>query len=151
MNATINHLSGQFLTAYVNDHYLGLPIRHIQDVIGPHDITRVPLARNAIAGILNLRGRIVTAVDVNRRFDDAPAEPGQKFMGIIVESREELFSLLVDRVEDVMTIAYDRIERAPPTLDPVWNSVCNGVFQNGEKIMIIIDPEKILDLLPEQG
>lgn len=136
----------QFLTAYVNGHYLGLPIRHIQDIIGPHQITRIPLAKSAIAGILNLRGRIVTAVDVKERFGESTDQGIAQSMGIIVENRDELFSLLVDQVEDVMTIDHADIEKAPPTLNPVWLDACLGVYQLKDKIMIIIDPEKILDL-----
>lgn len=137
--------TGQFLTAYVNDHYLGLPIAMIQDVIGPHDITSVPLSRSAVAGILNLRGRIVTAVDMHCRFQEPGAITPAKAMGIIVESRDELFSMLVDRVEDVMTLSYSNLEKPPPTLNAVWNDVCDGVYQIKDRILIIIDPEKILD------
>lgn len=138
--------TGQFLTAYVGGHYLGIPIQNVQDVIGPHDITRIPLARLSVAGILNLRGRIVSAIDMHRRFNVGTENHFSQSMGIIVESNEELFSLLVDKVEDVLTIYYRDIEKSPVTLNPVWNYVCSGVYQIKDKIMIIVDPEKILDL-----
>jgi purine-binding chemotaxis protein CheW len=67
-------------------------------------------------------------------------------MGIIIESHDELFSLLVDHVEDVMTINFEDIEHVPPTLNPLWQSVCEGVYQMQGKIMILIDIERILDL-----
>lgn len=141
-----NGNTGQFLTAYVNGHYLGFPILNVQDVTGPQDITSIPRSHESVAGILNLRGRIVCAVDMNRRFNEPSREDLKKFMGIIVESRDELFSMLVDKVEDVLTIDMNDIEKAPVTLNPVWHAVCNGVYQIRDKIMIIVDPEKILDL-----
>lgn len=138
--------TGQFLTAYVNGHYLGFPITNVQDVTGPQDITSIPRSHGSVAGILNLRGRIVCAVDMCHRFSEPPRRDVTDFMGIIVESRDELFSMLVDKVEDVLTIDLQDIEKAPVTLNPVWHAVCCGVYQIRDKIMIIVDPEKILDL-----
>jgi purine-binding chemotaxis protein CheW len=138
--------TAQFLTAYVNGHYLGFPISNVQDVTGPQDITGIPRSHESVAGILNLRGRIVCAVDMNRRFNEPSRGDAIRFMGIIVESRDELFSMLVDKVEDVLTIDVGDIEKAPVTLNPVWHAVCSGVYQIRDKIMIIVDPEKILDI-----
>ena len=139
--------TAQFLTAYVNQHYLGISIKNIQDVIGPQVLTTVPLAKESIAGVLNLRGRIVTAIDMNRRLGEPDIDvPRDKRMGIVTTHNDELFSLLVDRVEDVMDISLDMIEGVPPTLHPVWQSVCSGVYQVKGNIMIILDIEKILDL-----
>jgi len=138
--------SGQYLTAYVNDHYIGVSIRNIQDVIGPQSITQIPRARDAIAGVLNLRGRIVTAIDMHKRLEEPCTHAKSASMGIIIESHDELFSLLVDHVEDVMTINFEDIEHVPPTLNPLWQSVCEGVYQMQGKIMILIDIERILDL-----
>lgn len=137
--------TGQFLTACVNNHYLGFPIEMIQDVIGIQDITNVPMSVGSIAGILNLRGRIVTAIDMRRRFgedsDITVAEP----MGVIIESDEELFSLLVDRVEDVMSVSLANLEKPPATLSPIWSNVCHNVYQVKDRILIIVDPDRILD------
>jgi purine-binding chemotaxis protein CheW len=138
---------GQFLTAYVNDHYLGIPISSIQDVIGPQPITKIPLSRNAVAGVLNLRGRIVTAIDMHERLDEEKSDAVRGMMGVIIENQDELFSLLVDHVEDVMTIEFDAIEKVPPTLNPLWQSVCTGVYQLQGKIMILLDVPRILDLV----
>jgi purine-binding chemotaxis protein CheW len=137
---------GQFLTAYVNGHYLGIPIHTIQDVIGPQALTGIPLARDSIAGVLNLRGRIVTVIDMHNRLKEPRHTDRKKGMGIIIESCDELFSLLIDHVEDVKTIALDDIEKTPPTLNPIWERVCTGVFQFEDQIMIILDIENILDL-----
>lgn len=138
--------TAQFLTAYVNGHYIGLPIHHIQDVIGPQALTAIPRARHAIAGVLNLRGRIVTAIDMHERLEEQRTKDKSASMGIIIESHDELFSLLVDHVEDVMTIELEKIERTPPTLNPLWQSVCSGVLQMQGKIMILLDIDSILDL-----
>lgn len=143
--------AAQYLTAYVNDHYLGIPIHTIQDVIGPHQLTAIPLARAAIAGVLNLRGRIVTVIDMHHRLDEPRTTALNQCMGIIIENRDELFSLLIDHVEDVVTIHDDELEKAPPTLNASWQAVCTGVHQRHGKIMIILDIERILDLEPSKA
>lgn len=137
--------TAQFLTAYVNNHYLGIPIQMIQDVIGMQDITNVPLSTDSIAGILNLRGRIVTAIDMHRRFGEPAPEDSVAPMGVIIESQDELFSLLVDRVDDVMSVSLANLEKPPATLNPVWSNVCHNVYQVKDRILIIVDPNKILD------
>lgn len=138
--------SDQFLTAYVNGHYIGVAIRRIQDVIGPQDITKIPRARHAIAGVLNLRGRIVTAIDMHERLEETHSMDKALRMGIIIDTHDELFSLLVDHVEDVMTIEIDNISEVPPTLNPLWQQVCSGVYQMKDRIMILLDLERLLDL-----
>ncbi len=136
----------QYLTAYVNDQYIGVSIRSIQDVIGPQAITQIPRARHAIAGVLNLRGRIVTAIDMHERLEEPAAAGNTGRMGVIIEAQDELFSLLVDHVEDVMTINDDDIKSVPPTLNPLWQDVCCGVYQMQGRIMILLDIERVLDL-----
>lgn len=143
--------SAQYLTAYVNGHYLGVPIHTIQDVIGPQHLTAIPLAQTAIAGVLNLRGRIVTVIDMHHRLEEPRTTPLSQGMGIIIENHDELFSLLIDHVEDVVTIPFDEIEKAPPTLNASWQEVCTGVHQRHGKIMIILDIERILDLEPAKA
>lgn len=135
----------QYLTAYVNTHYLGIPIAAIQDVTGPQSVTRIPLSSAAIAGVLNLRGRIVTVIDMHERLGEVRSSLGDG-MGIIVESNDELFSLRIDRVEDVITLPAQGIEKAPPTLSPFWQTLCTGVYQRNDSIMIILDLERILAL-----
>lgn len=138
----------QYLTAYVNGHYIGVAIRSIQDVIGPQALTKIPRARHAIAGVLNLRGRIVTAIDMHERLEEPHTrdEGRDKRMGVIIEAQDELFNLLVDHVEDVMAISGDDIAEVPPTLNPLWQDVCAGVCQMEGRIMILLDIERILDL-----
>ena len=138
--------SAQYLTAYVNDHYIGVAIRNIQDVIGPQAITQIPRARHAIAGVLNLRGRIVTAIDMHERLEELCRGNKESRMGVIIEAQDELFSLLVDHVEDVMSINDDDIEQVPPTLNSLWQDVCCGVYQMQGRIMILLDIERVLDL-----
>lgn len=137
---------GQYLTAYVSGHFLGIPIEQIRDIIGEQRLTRVPLSGSSIAGILNLRGRIVTVVNMHARLDEEKVTRPEETMGIIIENHDELFSLMVDRVEDVVTISHNSIERPPPTLNSVWRGVCSGVYQVDGKIMVIIDVENILNL-----
>ncbi len=138
--------SEQYLTAYVNGHYIGVAIRRIQDVIGPQAITKIPRARHAIAGVLNLRGRIVTAIDMHERLEEAPIMDKAQRMGVIIDTPDELFSLLVDHVEDVKAIEAESIGEVPPTLNPTWQQVCSGVCQMQGRIMILLDIERVLDL-----
>ena len=144
-NLALNAPSAQYLTAYVNGHYIGVAINRIQDVIGPQAITKIPRARHAIAGVLNLRGRIVTAIDMHERLEESHVMDKTQRMGVIIDTHDELFSLLVDHVEDVMTIEAYNIAEVPPTLNPVWQQVCSGVCQLQDRIMILLDIESVLD------
>jgi len=135
------------LTLTVAGQACGVPVRCVRDVLGPQAITRIPLAPPQIAGGLNLRGRIVTAIDLRRRLDLPPRPPGADgSMSVVVEQGAELYSLLCDGVGEVMSWARDDVAANPPTLDNNWRGVSLGVHrgEDGGALTILLDVERVL-------
>ncbi|MCO6414904.1 chemotaxis protein CheW [Siccirubricoccus sp. KC 17139] len=134
-----------YLTLTVADQLCGVPVLAVRDVLGAQTITRIPLAPPEVAGSLNLRGRIVTAIDLRRRLGLPARKPEEgQAMSVVVERDNELYSLLADQVGDVLPLP--RADRAPnpPTLDPMWREVSVGVHRMGERLLILLDVERIL-------
>lgn len=126
----------------------GVPVLSVQDVIAPVHIDIVPLAPPEVAGSLNLRGRIVTAIDARRRLGMPPRERGAPHMSVIVERAGELYALQVDDVGDVLWLADADREPAPITLSPDWRAVCDGLHQLEEELMLVLNIERFLTLVP---
>lgn len=135
-----------FVTMTVADQLFGIPVLSVQDVLGPQRITRIPLAPSEIAGALNLRGRIVTAIDVRRRLDLPAREAGKTGMSIVVDQIGELYSLIVDSVGEVLSLPADAFERNPATLDPQWREVSAGIYRLEGKLMVVLDVARLLDI-----
>jgi len=132
------------LTLTVAGQLCGVPALAVRDVLGPQSITRIPLAPPEVAGSLNLRGRIVTAIDLRRRLHLAAWEAGAKPMSVVVEHQGELYSLLADNVGEVLSL--NPAERAanPPTLDAAWKEVSLGVHRLGESLLVVLDVERLM-------
>ncbi len=137
--------SSDFVTMTVAGQMVGLPILSVQDIFQPNVITRVPLARPEVAGSLNLRGRIVTAIDMRVRLGLAPLDADQEPMSVVVEYENELYSLIFDSVGDVMSLPDDWIERNPATLDEVWRAVSVGIYRLDAELLAVLDVARILD------
>lgn len=135
-----------YLTIIIGDQIFGIPILQVQDVLGPQKVTRVPLAPPAVAGSLNLRGRIVTAVDVRTCLGLPKRErAGTTEMSVVVEDSGELYSLLIDKVGDVMSLAEKDYENNPSTLDPRWRCVSQGIYRLKDKLLVVLDVPRLLD------
>lgn len=122
----------------------GIPVMAVQDVLGPQRITRVPLAPAEVAGSLNLRGRIVTAIDVRRRLRLGAREKDQQGMNVVVECDGELYSLIVDTVGEVLSLPTAAYERNPATLDQVWREVSCGIYRLKEGLLLMVDVGKLI-------
>ena len=134
-----------FLTLTVAGQPCGVPVLAVRDVLGSQAITRIPLAPPEVAGSLNLRGRIVTAVDLRRRLGLAPREEGARgAMSAVVEREGELYSLLADEVGEVLPLPRGDRAPNPPTLDPLWREVSGGVHRLGGRLLILLDVERVL-------
>ncbi|MBL8697226.1 MAG: chemotaxis protein CheW [Alphaproteobacteria bacterium] len=138
--------SRDFVTMMVADQLFGIPVLSVQDVLGPQRITRIPLAPGEVAGALNLRGRIVTAIDVRRRLGLPAREAGKSGMSIVVDQVGELYSLIVDTVGEVLSLPADAFERNPATLDPQWREVSAGIYRLEGKLMVVLDVARLLDI-----
>jgi purine-binding chemotaxis protein CheW len=141
-----------FVTFTVIDQRFGVPVSRVQDILMPERIAPVPLAPPAVRGAINLRGRIVTVIDVRTRLglparDDA-VEGGAAngTMGVTVEYRGEFYTLLVDRIGDIVALPPQRWEDKPSTLDPAWRDMTSGVFRLEDGLMVVLDVDRLLNL-----
>lgn len=132
------------LTLTVAGQLCGVPVLAVRDVLGLQSITRIPLAPPEVAGSLNLRGRIVTAVDLRTRLGLPARDPATPAMSVVVEVGGELYSLLADQVGEVLSL--DEGERAPnpPTLEEGWRQVSLGVHRQGDDLLCLMDVERLL-------
>lgn len=134
-----------FVTMIIEGHLFGIPVLTVQDVLGVQKITRIPLAPKEIAGSLNLRGRIVTAIDVRLRLDLAPRPPEENAMSVVVDQGGELYSLMVDTVGEVLSLPLAKFERNPPTLDNKWREFSLGIYRLEESLLVVLDVGRLLD------
>ena len=135
-----------FVTLTVADQLCGVPVLGVRDILGEHKITRIPLAPSEIAGSLNLRGRIVTAVDLRRRLHLPEPAPGMPRMSVVAEQGGELYALLVDQVSEVMSLKASSFERNPPTLPPEWAQFSSGIYRLDSRLLVVLDVAKLLAL-----
>jgi purine-binding chemotaxis protein CheW len=135
--------STEYVTAMIGGQLFGLPIGRVQDVFMPDRMTQVPLASSDIAGILNLRGRIVTVIDMCCRLGVPPQERGQP-MAIGIECRGESYGLLIDRIGEVITLPDSMRETNPVNLDERLALVSAGVMRLDSQLMVILDIDRVL-------
>jgi purine-binding chemotaxis protein CheW len=135
-----------YVTFTTADQLFGLPIERVQDVFKPARITRVPLAGPDISGVLNLRGRIVTAIELRSRLGLAAREQGRVAMAIGIEYRGESFGILVDTVGEVLKLPDSEREANPINLDRNLGRVAAGVFRLDGQLLVVLDIERVLDL-----
>lgn len=137
--------ASDFLTIKIADQMFGIPVLQVQDVLGELQVNKIPLAPPEVAGSLNLRGRIVTAIDVRCALGLKPQEKGSRRMSVVVEHEHELFSLIIDRVGDVLSLDSKDYERSPATLDKIWRDIAIGIYRLEKELLIILDVPKLLD------
>src|SRR3984885_1737277 len=143
-----DHIAGEdqvYVTLTVAGQLCGIPILGVRDFLAEQPITRIPLAPPDIAGSLNLRGRIVTAIDLRRRLNLPPPEPGQKRMSVVAEQGGELYALLVDQVSEVLSLDTTLFERNPPTLERNWAMFSTGIYRLDGRLLVILDVARLLD------
>jgi purine-binding chemotaxis protein CheW len=136
----------EYVTVTIGDHLFGLPIFRVQDVFVPDRLTRVPLAPPEVAGILNLRGRVVTAIDMRSRLDLGSRPKDAAVMAIGIETKGESYGLLVDAVGEVMALRNSACEAKPANLDPRLSRVAAGVYRLEGQLMVVLDVDRVLEL-----
>jgi purine-binding chemotaxis protein CheW len=139
-----------YVTMIIDGQMFGLPIARVHDVFMLDALTRVPMAAEEIAGILNLRGRIVTAIDMRKRLSLAPFEDYKNCMAIGIESKGESYGLMIDKVGEVMDLPVDGIEANPVNLDKKWVEISAGVYRLEGALMIVLDVDRVLGSLGEK-
>jgi purine-binding chemotaxis protein CheW len=141
---TINE--SEYVTAMIGGQLFGLPILRVQDVFVPERLTRVPLAPPEIAGVLNLRGRIVTLIDLARRLGLTSSIKSAQPMAIGVECSGESYALLVDNVGEVLKLDNNAREANPINLEPDVARVSAGIYRLDTQLLIVLDVERVLDI-----
>lgn len=138
--------SKQFATFHLDGLFFGVEVLNVQEVIRYQEMTRVPIAPAMIQGLINLRGQIVTAIDLRRRLELPPRPPGQLPMNVVVRTDEGAVSLLVDEIGDVVEVEVGAYERAPETLKGVARELVSGVYKLKDSLLLILDTERTLSL-----
>ena len=134
----------EFVTASIGDQLCGIAVLQVQDVLAPQRITPIPLAPPEVSGSLNLRGRIVTAIDLRIRMGLPPRDEDERTMSIVVEHQHELYSLIVDDVGDVLKVSEKNFDRNPATLDALWRTYSEGVYRLEEGLLVVLDVSTLL-------
>lgn len=145
--AAVRHEEGtvSFVTFEVGGQMFGVPVTRVQDILTPDAIAPVPGGPAEVQGLINLRGRIVTVIDLRTRLGIGRAPEGsRKGMCVTVENDGESYTLFVDRVGDVVTLLANLREENPQTLDPLWRETTDGVYRVGERLLVILDVARLL-------
>jgi purine-binding chemotaxis protein CheW len=136
----------EYVTILLDGQLFGLPISRVQDVFIPERLTRVPLAQPDIAGVLNLRGRIVTAIDMRCRLGLPPREDKGPPMAVGIECRGESYGLLIDSVGEVLKLDDGSREANPVNLDGSIARISAGVHRLEGQLLIVLDVDRVLDM-----
>jgi purine-binding chemotaxis protein CheW len=136
----------QYCTFYLDGHYFGLDVLKVQEIIRYQEMARVPLASPAVRGLINLRGQIVTAIDLRRRLElpDRPAD--QLPLNVVVQSDDGAVSLLVDEIGDVLEVSEKLFERPPETLQGAVRELILGAYKLPERLLLILDIERTVNV-----
>ncbi|MDE3060494.1 MAG: chemotaxis protein CheW [Pseudomonadota bacterium] len=134
----------KLVTLRVGKQLLGIPVTHVRDVLKNARIAPVPLASAEVLGAMNLRGRVVTVVDMRIRLHLGPMPEDVAPMFIVTECRGEYFGLRVDAIGEVLTLTAVDIEKKPANLKSPWRDVASGIYRLPEELLVVVDLEALL-------
>jgi purine-binding chemotaxis protein CheW len=134
--------TSQFCTFSLDQLLFGVDLKAVQEVIRELPMTPVPLAPNVVAGIMNLRGQLVTALDLRQQLEMEPGKPGVIPMNVVVRSQDGAVSLLVDQIGDVVEVNESSFERTPETLQGKIRTMILGVHKLDTRLLHVLDVEK---------
>ena len=143
MTVTENVL--EYVTATIGGQLFGLPIARVQDVFVPDRVTRVPLAPPEIAGLLNVRGRILTVIDMWRRLGVQPCHGNGRPLAIGIEHNGESYGLLIDQIGEVLKLQATSREDNPINIDRKLAAVAAGVHRLHARLMVVLDLDRVLE------
>ena len=132
----------QFCTFFLKDQFFGVPVQQVQEVIRYQEMTRVPLTPPVIRGLINLRGQIVLAIDLRRRFAMEDRPETQLPMNVVVRTEDGPVSFLVDEIGDVLEVDEESFERPPDTVEGQSRELVLGVYKLREQLMLVLDTER---------
>ncbi len=136
----------QFCTFYLDDLFFGVEVLKVQEVFRFQEMTSVPLASKVVKGLINLRGQIITAIDLRQRLELDGLEEGKLPMNIVVRTNDGAVSLLVDEIGDVVEVPYESYEPPPDTVKGTTRELVQGVYKLQDKLLLILDTEKAVQV-----
>lgn len=140
----------QFCTFYLNNLLFGIDVLTVQEIILPQEMTQVPLAKTAVRGLINLRGQVVTAIDLRKWLDFEPAEGEKASMNVVIRAEDDILSFLVDDIGDVVEPHESTFEQSPETLSENIRELINGVYKLEKKLLLVMDIERTFELFSER-
>ncbi|MBX7078327.1 MAG: chemotaxis protein CheW [Nannocystaceae bacterium] len=133
----------QLCTFSLGELLFGVAVTHVQEVIRYQEMTSVPLAPALIRGLINLRGQIVTALDMRARLG-LPAREGELPMNVVLRTTDGVVSLLVDEIGDVVQADESAFERVPETTDGILREIVSGVYKLDRRLLLLLDVERVM-------
>ena len=136
----------EYCTFFVDGHYFGLDVLKVQEITRYQEMTRVPLASPVVRGLINLRGQIVTAIDLRRRLqmDDRPED--RQPINVVVHTDDGAVSLLVDEIGDVLKVSHDLFESPPETLRSPVRDLIQGAYKLPDLLLLVLDTERLISV-----
>jgi len=141
----------QYCTFHLGDQYFGLDVLKVQEIVRHQPLTKVPLAHDMVRGLINLRGQIVTAIDLRRRLDMPEAADDRQPVNVVVQTDDGAVSLLVDEIGDVLEVSEEGFERPPETLQGSSRDLIRGAYKLDGMLLVILDPDLIVAVPDERN
>jgi purine-binding chemotaxis protein CheW len=136
----------QFSTFYLDRLLFGVEVARVQEVLRYQEMTPVPLAAPVVSGLINLRGQIVTALDLRRRLKLTERATDRLPMNVVVRAGEEAVSLLVDEIGDVFEVDDDAFELPPETLQGEARRLIRGAYKLEDKLLLVLDTDEVVSV-----
>lgn len=136
----------QFCTFLLGDYFFGVEVLRVQEVVRHQEMTRVPLAPAAVRGLINLRGQIVTAIELRRLLGLADRPAGPDPVNVVVQTDDGTVSLLVDEIGDVLTVPADAFEPPPENLRGPARDLIRGAYKLDGRLLMILNTDRAIDL-----
>lgn len=138
--------TSQVCTFYLNSQMYGVEVESVQEVIRYQHMTDVPLAPNSIVGLINLRGQIVTAIDLRQRLGIQERPADQLPMNVVIRRDDGAISFLVDQIGDVQEIEPTNLEPLPETLQGTSRNMLSGTYKMKDTLLLILDTERAMNI-----
>jgi purine-binding chemotaxis protein CheW len=140
----------ELVTMSLRGQAFGVAVRQVHDILGPQPVAAVPLACETVAGAINLRGRIVTVLDLSVVLGLGRQADRSRAMHIVAADDKELYALMVDAVGDVLALPGRALEPLPSTFPAGWKAISNGIVKLSDQLLMTLEPQRILAAIKTQ-